>query len=723
MTDLFSHTKSESHDCAAVHLDPSRRADRTVPPELFGKFVEHLYSPQQVKNALEAQILYNPTMGSWKFQDWTFDADGGRGGVHDHEEIADRIEAYTSTHDLPDADRIRETYHDGTALWWFPYGDENAVRTSPDIGTADDRAQRIEVHGTDDRAGVAQWCYLPFHRTHGFEGTVTLRASKAVTVRLALHDATGADGSLGDPVAETMVETSTAFQSREFTLDVPQSCSGADDALYGFSVTVAGDDANIVLDRVLLYPEDHVHTADPEIIELLSDADLPVLRWPGGNFVSGYHWRDGVGPVEERPTKPNPAWDAIEPNLFGTDEFVAFCETVGCEPMICVNAGDGSPEETARWVEYCNGDPDKTEMGALRAEHGHPEPYDITYWEIGNEVYGPWQITWTTPDGYADRFDRFRDAMETVDPSIKVMACGNRLTDWNDPLFDRSDDLPWLTDHVLLECHADPTTDPVELFNAHTGIATQLGAEYRAVADDWHDAGLQDPRIAITELQLFTRFDENEEHDGERCMDAGDLPRNTSITEAIFDASIRNQCIRDGVVEMITHSGVGNHGAGVRKERERVWADACHYGRTLGMGLVGGTPIGVDIECSTFSTKTTLGMDTSEWFGELRPVDNEPSVDAIAVSDTDAHDAVVLLVHQDAGADDIEVTVEGDDLLARCEEVTVSTLTADEMYHENTYDERDRVTPTETTCPVDDDGCVTVTLPTYGLVRLTADRK
>jgi alpha-N-arabinofuranosidase len=722
MTDLFSHSTSRSSNRATVRLDPSRSADRVVPPELFGTFIEHLYSPWQVKNALEAQVLFNPTVGSWKFQNQTFDADGGRGGIHDREVIADRIEAYTDSHDLPDPDRMYAAYHNGSALWWFPYGDEDAVRTSPDTGTANDRAQRVEVLRSDDRAGIAQWCYLPLHRTHRFEGTVTLRTNEETRVRLALHDVTDRDGSLDEPIAETTVETASEFQSRDFTLDVPHSGS-ADDALYAFSVTVAGGiDANIVLDRVLLYPDDHSNTADPEIVELLSEADLPVLRWPGGNFVSGYHWEDGVGPIEKRPTKPNPAWDAIESNLFGTDEFIQFCEAVGCEPMICLNAGSGDAAEAARWVEYCNGDPEETEMGAFRAEHGHPEPYDVTYWEIGNELYGPWQITWTTPGGYADRFERFRDAMETVDPSIEVLACGNRLTDWNDPLFDQADDLPWLTDHVLLECHADPGTNPEELFNAHTGIATGLGSEYRRVAADWRESGLSDPRIAITELQLFTRFDEDEEYDGERRMNADDLPRNTSITEAVFDASIVAQCIRDGIVEMITHSGAGNHGAGIQKQREQTWADPSYYGQILGAGLVGGTPIGVDVECGTFATETAFGTDTGEWFGELRPVNGEPSVDAVAVDTPDGHAVAVLLIHQDASVDDIEVTVDGGDLLAGYESVTVHTLTAEEMNHENTYDERNRVTPTETACSVDDDGQITVTLPTYGLVRLTADK-
>ena len=719
MTDLRTHAESDSDSQATVRIDPAREGD-PVAPELYGKFVEHLYSPWNVSNALEAQTLFNPTFGSWKFQDPRFGADGGRGAVHDPEEIAERIGTYADTHHVPGADRLREAYRDGVALWWFPYGE--GVRISPDVGTADDRAQRVEVEGVDDgsgeRAGLAQWCHLPAHRTRGFEGRATLRAADPASVRLALHPVDD-DGALGDPFSTTTVDAGDEYDTVEFSLDLPADADPV--SPFGFSVTVDGA-ANVVLDRVLLYPDDHLGTADPEVAELLSEMPLSVLRWPGGNFASGYHWEDGVGPVEERPTKPNPAWDAVETNLFGTDEFLAFCEAVGCEPMVCVDAGDGTAEEAAAWVEYCNGSTD-TEMGALRAEHGHPEPYGVSYWELGNEIYGDWQITWTTPAGNADRFRRFREAMEAVDPDVEVFACGNRLTDWNDPVMGELDDGDWLTDHVLVECHADADTDPVELFNAHTGFARKLGEQYREVAADCADAGAEGVRQAVTELQLFTRFDEAEEGEepDDPLLERETLPTNKSVTEAVFDATVIHECIRTGEVGMVTHSGAGNHGGGLRKSRGKAWADPCYYGHKLGAGLAGGTPVGVDLTCPTFSTETAFGSDTNELFGELEPVDGAPAVDAMAATDAAAGDLVVMLVHCDAGADAIDVTVEAGDLLADADCVTVDRLAADTMYERNTYEEPERVSPTTNRAVVDDEGRLTVSLPPYSLVRVTPD--
>ncbi len=180
-----------------------------------------------------------------------------------------------------------------------------------------------------------------------------------------------------------------------------------------------------MIGRLELLPADHVGGADPDVIRLLKASRLPILRWPGGNFVSGYHWEEGVGPIDARPTVPNYAWGAVETHRFGTDEFLAYCRVVGCEPMICINGGDGTPEEAARWVEYCNGAP-STPMGRLRTKHGYREPYGVRHWELGNELWGRWQYHWTTAAGYVDRYRRFAEAMRTADPSIELYACGAR---------------------------------------------------------------------------------------------------------------------------------------------------------------------------------------------------------------------------------------------------------------------------------------------------------
>jgi alpha-N-arabinofuranosidase len=159
-----------------------------------------------------------------------------------------------------------------------------------------------------------------------------------------------------------------------------------------------------------------------------------VIRYPGGNFASGYRWRDGVGPVDDRPVRRDLAWGALEPNTFGTNEFVRFCRTIGTEPYLVVNCGDGDAREARDWVEYCNGIAD-TALTRLRATHGHPAPHRVRYWGVGNEVDGPWQIGAKTASEYARAYHEFAKVMRWVDPEIRLIASGTSF--WDGDVVDR----------------------------------------------------------------------------------------------------------------------------------------------------------------------------------------------------------------------------------------------------------------------------------------------
>jgi alpha-N-arabinofuranosidase len=162
---------------------------------------------------------------------------------------------------------------------------------------------------------------------------------------------------------------------------------------------------------------------------------LANIRYPGGNFVSGYRWRDGVGPVDERPRRAELAWASVEPNTFGTNEFVTFCRTVGAEPYLVVNCGDGDLREARDWVEYCNGTTD-TELVRLRTAHGFAEPHRVRYWGIGNEVDGSWQIGAKTAAEYARAYHEFAKVMRWTDPSIQLIA--SATSDWDGDIVERA---------------------------------------------------------------------------------------------------------------------------------------------------------------------------------------------------------------------------------------------------------------------------------------------
>lgn len=164
-----------------------------------------------------------------------------------------------------------------------------------------------------------------------------------------------------------------------------------------------------------------------DVIEAVKRLNVPITRYPGGNFVSGYRWRDGIGPREERPARVDMAWNATDSNQFGTDEFIDWCRKANTEPYLVVNCGDGDMREARDWVEYCNGT-QNTALANLRRKNGHDAPHAVKYWGIGNEVDGHWQIGYKTPQEYARAYLEFAKVMKWIDPSIKLIA--SAASDW-----------------------------------------------------------------------------------------------------------------------------------------------------------------------------------------------------------------------------------------------------------------------------------------------------
>jgi len=175
---------------------------------------------------------------------------------------------------------------------------------------------------------------------------------------------------------------------------------------------------------VSLMPADNVRGMRSDTLRLLKELNAPLYRWPGGNFVSGYDWRDGIGDRDRRPPRKNPAWLGVEHNDFGMHEFMDFCREVGAEPLVVVNTGFGDSHSAMQEVEYANGPP-SSPMGRWRARNGHGEPFRVKWWGVGNEMYGPWQLGHMALDQYIIKHNEFVDRMRKVDPTIKVVAVGD----------------------------------------------------------------------------------------------------------------------------------------------------------------------------------------------------------------------------------------------------------------------------------------------------------
>jgi alpha-N-arabinofuranosidase len=166
------------------------------------------------------------------------------------------------------------------------------------------------------------------------------------------------------------------------------------------------------------------HGLRTDVVAALRELNPRIIRYPGGNFLSGYHWRDGVGPVAQRPRRRELAWQSIETNHFGTHEFITLCRMLGAEPMLGVNLGTGTIEEAGAYVEYCNA-PAGTLEADRRVANGAPEPFGVRYWCLGNEMDGPWQIGHMDATAYAVKAREAAKLMKWHDPSIRLTLCGS----------------------------------------------------------------------------------------------------------------------------------------------------------------------------------------------------------------------------------------------------------------------------------------------------------
>lgn len=228
--------------------------------------------------------------------------------------------------------------------------------------------------------------------------------------------------------------------------------------------------------------EPHSDLADEDgfrrdVLEALRGLDMTAMRYPGGNFASGYHWLDGVGPCEQRPIVRDLAWQSVEPNHFGTDEFVRLCGKLGWSPMLTVNLGTGTPEEARNWVEYCNC-PAGTRYADLRAANGSPEPYGVGLWCLGNEMDGPWQLGHVPAETYAHRARQAAAMMKAADRGIELVVCGScgvglpTYMEWDRVVLECLGDL---ADHVSLHRYVgNPHEDTPDFLAVTNGVDRQI---------------------------------------------------------------------------------------------------------------------------------------------------------------------------------------------------------------------------------------------------------
>jgi alpha-L-arabinofuranosidase len=222
-----------------------------------------------------------------------------------------------------------------------------------------------------------------------------------------------------------------------------------------------------------------------DVADLTKELGVTIVRYPGGNFLSGYNWEDGVGPVAERPRRLDLAWFSTETNAFGANEFIEWCRKVGVEPMFGVNLGTRGLDEARRFVEYCN-HPSGTALSDLRRKHGYDKPHDVKFWCLGNEMDGPWQIGAKTATEYGRLAHETAKVMRWVDPSIELAACGSSNRDmstyarWEYEVLDHCFDH---VDFISLHTYFTNPHDSTEEFLGNIELLDFFIKEVAAIAD------------------------------------------------------------------------------------------------------------------------------------------------------------------------------------------------------------------------------------------------
>jgi alpha-L-arabinofuranosidase len=371
-----------------------------------------------------------------------------------------------------------------------------------------------------------------------------------------------------------------------------------------------------------------------DVLALLRELRLGVLRWPGGNFVSNYHWTDGIGPRRERPRRPELAWGGEEPNTFGTDEFLAYCAELGTQPYVCLNMGTGTLAEALAWVEYCNS-ARNTYWAARRRANGRDEPYGVRYWALGNEMYGPWQVGMMTAEEYVREATRWARAIRMIDPGAKLIGCGETgLTDWDAVVIDG---LAGLVDYHSIHIYTgsdDYWTNVLQPHQAERAIRTTAALIDRAA----YLRGLdRKPAIAYDEWNVWYR-----------TMTV-DLAERYTFDDALAVATYLNIFIRNcASVRMANLAQMVNAIAPIVTTAEAAAVQPIYYPFLLHARAALDAAVDVHVDGPVVSPE--LPPDASRWPHRVADLGPFTLVDAAASVSADRRKLTVTLVNRSPDA-------------------------------------------------------------------------
>jgi alpha-N-arabinofuranosidase len=634
----------------------------TVPDEIFGSFLEPI--DDSINHGVNAEILVNGSLEAGLWNHASLEA-----------MFRDEPELVTS---------MNET---GIPIPWQPANAAAGNRYELHVGDAANSWQSLEIMGVPGQlTGIEQRVYLPVQRTLTYDVSLYAKHySGPGTVTASLRSV-----GTGKVLASATVEASaSAWNKLTGRLTLPEGAVRRLEAV-DFAVTVEGD-ARVAVDEISLMPADAVGTLDPDVLKMAAAMKMTELRF-GGNFSSYYHWRDGIGPLDKRVTTENIAWGIPEYNTFGTDEFLKFCELVKAVPQFNVNMGSGSPEEAADWVRY------------VRERYKGP-----LIVEMGNELYGKWQVGYPTVEELPGRTLAFSKALRAVDPKATLIGTGSgpvSFERWNAAqLSNPPGTFDLLSVHLITGTNHVVMRSPTPDFMAAAAYAVPFG-----VGGNFDRMQAQVDAVPGYRGKLHFAVTEwlyNSKGDGERNF-TNESPSSRNEGGAVMIASTFHTFFRHNQeIKLVDMTGMMAF-AGIWKRKEQVFATPAYYAFRMYAGVKGQTVLPVTSDSGSYS----VGQGT-QGYAEIAGV---PYVDAVATRSADGKTITVFCVNRSLTEDlETKVRVVGFRAGAMAE---TEQIRANSRYEMNDEYEAQHIVPIPGSAKVQADGTMSLTLPHESVTRI-----
>lgn len=447
-----------------------------------------------------------------------------------------------------------------------------------------------------------------------------------------------------------------------------------------------------------------------DVLDAIKKLGVPIIRYPGGNFVSGYNWLDGVGPKKDRPVVLDKAWNTLESNQFGTNEFMTWCKLAGTEPLMGLNLGTGTAEQAAALVEYCNVDKG-TEWSELRRKHGYAEPYHVKHWCLGNEMDGPWQIGHMTATEYGMKAQDAARQMRYVDDTVQLIACGS-----SGPLMPTY--LEWDRE-VLEQCYEWVNGLSLHRYFGNTPEETGGNSEKYVALNLTMDKQIEET-LAVCDLvrghkrspkQLWLSFDEWNVWYRERTGDAVNGHRKEAphlleeiynLEDALLVGGLINTLLRHADrIKIACLAQLVNVIAPIMTNANGLFRQTIYYPYSWALQYAKGNVLEVLVQSPTYQVE------------EMEPV---PYLDAAATLDANGQTSVFILNRDLAKPRQVELVWE-DHTPSRV--MTSLVLTGDDLKAVNGFDAPERVKPQPFEKPAAGKDPTTIEVPprSYTLVQ------